>query len=271
MGFFSTLFGGPSKQQIGLAAREDTLASTMAANYNQQFGAQSEILKSLTGQLTPIANLGPNAQGYSPEELAAMNTQAINVSGAAVRNAQQATAGVLAGRGGGGTSGIVSGIEAQIKGSLASAGAQELAGAQNEITQRNYQTGRENFWAATHGEHALAGLYNPAEYGKLAGTETSEALSSENQIQAMRRASLMGPISLGRKALGVGLTGGMSLLAGKVPFMSTSPASPASGGIDSSLLAGKVPFMSTSPASPASGGIDSSLLGGGGGFDVLGA
>jgi hypothetical protein len=247
MGFFSTLFGGPSKQQVSLAAREDTLAATMAANYNQQFGAQSEILKSLTGQLTPIANLGPNQQGFSPEELAAMNTQAINVSGAATRNAQQATAGVLAGRGGGGTSGIVSGIDAQIRGSIASAGAQQLAGAQNEITQRNYQAGRENFWAATHGEHALAGLYNPTEYGNLASSTTQSALQDENQIQAARRASLMGPISLGMKALGAGLTGGASLLAGKVPFMPTSPYS------------------------SASGGIDSSLLGGGGGFDVLGA
>jgi hypothetical protein len=217
MGFFSDLFGGPSSQEKNLASRESNLAATMNQDFNQRFAGQSQVLQNLTGQLTPIAELGPNQQGFSAPELAAMNTQAINASAAATRNAQQTVGATLAGRGGGGGSGLVSGIDAQIRGSIASAGANELAGAQNEITQRNYETGRKNFWSATAGEDALAKAYNPAEYGSMASSTTQLALGDEQKIQAEKRAAAFAPLSLGMKALG-GVasfaTGGLSNLGG---------------------------------------------------------
>jgi len=207
MGFFTDLFGGPSRQQEQLASQQSSLAATLASNYGERFGQQSQIFQNLTNQLTPIANLGPSQQGFSPQELAALNTQAINASGAAARNAAQATGSVLAGQGGGGTSGLVSGIEAQIRGTEASAAANQLASAQNEIVQRNYETGRSNFWNATAGEHNLATAEAPQQYGSLAESTTQSALADENQIQKEKQAAAFAPIGLALKGVGAVMGG----------------------------------------------------------------
>ena len=213
MGFFSSLFGGggPTPQQEALAGQ----AASMSAVYNQAFQSQlaglTDVQNKLSSYLTPIANLGPNAQGFSAPELAAMNTQAINEAGAAARNAAMVTGTTLAGRGGGASSGIVSGIEAGIKGSEASAAASQLAAAQEAITQKNYDVGRQNFWNATAGEQALAGTFNPAAIGKVGVTAEQTALTAADQIQKEKQAAKAGPLGLLDTGLGF-LTGGLSNL-----------------------------------------------------------
>ena len=210
MSFFSTLFGGPSAQQNQLASQESSLAATMSAAFNQQLAGQSQILQNLNSQLTPIASLGPNQQGFSAPELAAMNTQAINSVGAAARNAQQSVGTTLAGQGNGGGSGLESGIQEAIKGSVASSAANELAGAQNDITQANYATGRQNFFNAVNGEQALAKAYNPEAFGGLASSTNQAALQDANQIQTEKQQGLNSLIGLGKGIL----TGGTSFITG---------------------------------------------------------
>ncbi len=207
MGFFSALFGGPSAQQKQLTGNEAGLAQSFTSAFNQQFKDQGQILQNLNSQLTPIANLGPNQQGFSPQELAAMNTQAINASGAAARNAQQAVAGSLAGRGGGGTSGLTSGIDQQIAGAVASSAANQLSGAQEDITQKNYEVGRDNFWKSTAGERSLASAYTPEAYGNLASSTNQSALQDENTLTAERKAAAFAPIGLAMKGVGAALGG----------------------------------------------------------------
>jgi hypothetical protein len=209
MGFFSSLFGGPSAQQQQLAANESNLATQMSQAFQSQLSDQKGVMDRLNQQLTPIANLGPNQQGYSPQELAAMNSQAINNAGAASRNAQQMVGNTLAGQGGGGSSGLVSGIQQQIRGTIASAGANQLANAQNLITEQNYATGRQNFESAVSGEHALAGLYNPEQFGNLASGTNQQALQDANQITQEKQAAAFAPLALGAKLIGGGLTGAM--------------------------------------------------------------
>lgn len=219
MGFWSDIFGGGSStQEQNLANSQANFAQTMQNSFSQQFGAQSGIMKNLNQQLTPVANLGPNQQGFSSAELSAMNSAAINNAGAAARNAQQSTGAVLAGQGGGGGSGLVSGIEAQIRGSEASAAANELAGAQNQIVQNNYVTGRQNFWQATAGENALAKDYNPEAFASEATTANNQAFNQADKIQ-QEKGSVLGDIGkivgLGGSLIGGALTGGVSnVLAG---------------------------------------------------------
>lgn len=216
MGFFSAIFGGPSQEEKRLAGNQSILATQMSQAFQKQFADQGQILKNLTNQLTPIANLGPNQQGFSPQELAAMNTQAINSSGAAARNAQQRVAGTLAGQGagmfagegGGSSSGLVSGIQQQIQGTIASNSANQLADAQNQITQANYETGRKNFWDSTTGEQTLAHQYNPAQFGDLASGANQLALKNEGQIQAEKRQAINSAVGLGLGVL-TGPVGGM--------------------------------------------------------------
>jgi hypothetical protein len=218
MSFFSDLFGGPSSQQQGLANNESSLAGQMSNAFTQQFGAQSSILQNLNNQLTPVANLGPNQQGYSPQELAAMNTQAINNSGAAARNAQQSVAGTLAGQGGGGGNGLVSGIQQQIQGTIASSAANNLASTQNQITQQNYNVGRQNFENAVSGEQNLARAYNPEAFGNLASSTNQSALQDANQIAQEKQAAAFAPLSLAAKLGGDVLTGGMGNLSSDSSF-----------------------------------------------------
>src|ERR1700676_3914805 len=97
MGFWSDIFGGPSSAEQGIATNEQSLGQSLGDAFHEQFGQQEGVLGNLNQQLTPIANLGPNQQGFSAQELAAINSAAINSAGAAARNAAQSTGGVLAG------------------------------------------------------------------------------------------------------------------------------------------------------------------------------
>jgi hypothetical protein len=217
MSFWSTLFGGPSSQEQQIAGNERSLAGAFQGAFSNQLAGQTNVLNNLGQQLTPIASLGPNQQGYNSAVLSAMNAAAINNAGAAARNAQMATGAVLAGRGGGGASGLTSGIEEQIRGSEASAAANQLAAAENQIVQNNYATGRENFWQSTAGEQNLARAYNPAEYGNLASSANQEAFKDASQIQK-EKGSVLGTIgkiagAVAGPALGF-LTGGLSNLGG---------------------------------------------------------
>lgn len=219
MGFFTDLFGGPSRQQQDLANSQATLAQTFSSNYAQRFGQQSTEFNALQGQLNPIAALGPSQMGWSPQLASAVSTQNINAAGAAARNAAQATGSVLAGRGGGGAgSGLTSGIEAQVRGSEASAAENQLSSSQLQATEANAAQGNKNFWDATAGEHALASAEAPQQYGSMADSAGQAALSDANQITQEKQSAAFAPIGLVGKAVGAGLgflTGGISnVLAG---------------------------------------------------------
>ena len=118
MGFFRTLFGGPTNEQKAQAGASANLANTMNNAFNQRLGTQNQIFSNLYQQLTPIASLGPGQRGGSPEQWAAENTLAVNNAAAAARNARQAVSTQLAGQGGGAGSGLTSGIQQQIAGTL---------------------------------------------------------------------------------------------------------------------------------------------------------
>jgi|SRR5665213_1179275 len=217
MGFFSDLFGGPTQQQKDLSNSQATLAQTFASNYGQRFGQQSQEFNALQGQLNPIAALGPSQMGWSPQLASAVSTQNINAAGAAARNAAQATGSVLAGRGGGGAgSGLTSGIEAQIRGSEASAAENQLSSSQLQATEANAQQGNANFWNATAGEKSLATAEDPSQFGDMAQKGGQLALQDANQIQQEKQAAAFAPIGLAENLLKTGagfITGGIGNLA----------------------------------------------------------
>jgi hypothetical protein len=151
-----------------------------------------------------------------------MNAQAINSAGAASRNAQQSAGNALAGQGiegiGGNSSGLVSGIQQQIQGTVASQSANQLASAQNQIVQANYETGRENFWNSTKGEQSLANAENPEPYGSMAQSSLGQAQASAAEIDRQKQARTDSWAGLAKGVIGAGLnvaTGGASGLASK--------------------------------------------------------
>ena len=152
----------------------------LQGDFNQNFGEQQSILGHLTSILSPIAEAGPDQQGFSPAELAARNTNAIDTTGANYANAERATQGELAGRGVPGAP--QSGIDQQIESSIASAGAGQLSNEENQIVAENYATGRQNFNNAVSGLGGVASQYDPNAYAGSANTANKNAFGEADEI-----------------------------------------------------------------------------------------
>jgi len=159
--------------------------------------------------LSPIVEAGPSQQGFSPEELAAKNTEALNTTGANYANAARAVQGKLSGRGS--DSGLASGIDQQIQGVLAGEAAGELSREQLSITDQNYAVGRRNFENAISGESALAKTYDPTAYSSQATNTLNTAFDESKVIQqqqsAKEKAIAGGITSLATDALTFGMGG----------------------------------------------------------------
>jgi len=206
------LFGGPSSQETGLANSAQSFSNVLQGNYGTAFGEQQSTLSSLNNEIQKIET-GQTGQGFSAQELAAKNTAAINNAGAASRNAQQAIGNFSAGQGGGGSSGIVSGVQEQLRAGAASSAANELSSAQNQIVQNNYQQGRINAQEAVGGLSSLAGQYGGAASGAESGaiSENENAFKDQSQIQ-QQKGQMMSEIG-GLVKSGVGIaSGGLSSL-----------------------------------------------------------
>jgi hypothetical protein len=177
---------GPSSQEQQLANQGQSFASMLQGNYATLFGQQQDVLNSINKSLSPILAAGPSQQGFSAQELAALNTQAINSAGAANRNAQQAVGNFTAGQGGGGSTGILSGVTGQLMSAVASQSANQLATAQNQITQADFAQGNNNYWKAQGGMDALAQGYSPntAQSGSISANQN--AFGEANQIQTQK-------------------------------------------------------------------------------------
>src|SRR6266853_1807253 len=109
---------GPSGAEKSLSGQTAAFGSTLQNDFNSRLKGQNDILDSLNRALSPIVDAGSSQQGFSPEELAAKNTEALNTTGANYANAARAVQGKLSGRGS--DSGLASGIDQQIQGTLAS-------------------------------------------------------------------------------------------------------------------------------------------------------
>src|ERR1700733_10672241 len=102
MSFVSAIFGGPSDAEKSAAATEGALGAEQSTAFQQQLSSAMGEQSAIARQLTPLANAGPSANGWSPAEAAAVSSQNINAAAAASRNARQSVGAQLAGAGGGG-------------------------------------------------------------------------------------------------------------------------------------------------------------------------
>lgn len=181
--------GGPSDTEISEQHELASFSSMLKSNYSTLFAEQKGVLDTINNSINPILTAGPNAHGMSGAELAARQATAVATSGAAAQQAEQAARLYSAGRGGGATSGVMSGIDAQIQGTIASQGAQAEASRLNQITAEDFQLGRENFWRAEGGASALAGELSPnaAMSGSLSGGQAAfgEAKTMADQSNQM--------------------------------------------------------------------------------------
>ena len=176
---------GPSGAQENIAGQTASLASTLSANYNKNFAAQAGVLQNLNNIFTPIAQAGPDQQGFGPQELAALSTAAGEGVGTNYSKASQALNNQLAVRGGG-SEALPTGARAALQGQLASAAANASSQAKLGIVKANYDTGRSQWQSATAGLNALANAYNPNAIAGEAGGTLNSAFGDATQIQNMK-------------------------------------------------------------------------------------
>lgn len=189
----------------------------MQGNYAQNFQEQQSVLNHLNSVLSPIVQAGPNQTGFSPSELAAFNTQAIDSTGASAANAERAIANETAGRSDSGNLAEAGNVQA-LKAGAASAAEGQLSNEELGITEANYATGRSNFNNAVGGELTVSGQQNPIGYAGAANTANQNAFGEETQInkeQNQEQADIAGGItSLAEGAIGgfgnLDTTGGSS-------------------------------------------------------------
>lgn len=210
---------GPSQQEKTAQAVQTDITSTLRANYNDYFSKQSGILDKLNGILTPIAQAGPDQQGWGADERAAINTQIGEGVGNNYAKASQALNNTLAARGGGNEM-LPTGARAALQGSLASSAANQISGEQLSATRANYDQGRANWQHAVGGLDALAGRYNPTAIGSEMSSSNSSAFNMADKIsqeQNQKEAEIAGGITslaMGGLTFGAGAMGGGGFAGG---------------------------------------------------------
>jgi hypothetical protein len=201
---------GPSQSEENLQQSETGFMNELYGNYQTNFAEQQQVLQHLNGVLSPIIQAGPNQTGFSPEETAALNTQAIDTTGAAAANAERSIANETAGRSDSGNTAIA-GNTAALEAGAGSAAEGQLSSEELGITEANYATGRSNFNNAVGAEEGVSGQFNPVATGGLANSANQNAFGEANQInqqQNQEEADIAGGIT----SLATGAIGGFENL-----------------------------------------------------------
>lgn len=196
---------GTSDNQKDVNQSQIDFYDNLTKQYGQVFGQSQAITGALTSAFQPILAAGPTQPGYNPAFSQSLNTSAAENIATNYAQAQRATAGILAARGGGNTL-LPSSTNANILAQNANQAAALRSQAQNQIVQQNYQQGYQNWNTAANVLGSTAGLLNPNAYSGQATSAGSEAASEANKIAAQSTSlwgSAIGALgSIGGAALG---------------------------------------------------------------------
>jgi hypothetical protein len=116
---------------------------------------------------------------------------------------------------GGGNELLPSGVDEQIKGSIASSAAADQASKNLAITQQGYERGYQKFLAATNALSGVGTQYNPLGYASM-GLQAGDSAFNSAKTIAMQDSAWTGMLgglvgSLG----GAAITGGFGLAGAK--------------------------------------------------------
>jgi hypothetical protein len=188
-------------QKSALAA-DSAFGSTLRQSYGTDFSEAQGIFNSLNGNLESVIAKGPGQQGETAEELAAQNSQAINTAAAANKQIQQSIgekasmSGAVPGVESGVTQAVRAGAEAQVENNLANTEA--------NITQKNYDIGREQYNTAVKEQAALP------QATMAPVTQAGEATTTANEVTGKEATDVQNSSSSW-----MGLVGGLASSAAK--------------------------------------------------------
>jgi hypothetical protein len=200
---------GASQQQEDLANSQQKFYDTMTSDYSKQFENQNAILGTLRSSLNPIIAAGPGQFGYTPGEVNALNSQAIQGTGQQYANLKKALSENQAAAGGGDVL-LPSGVAAQQQATLGSTAANQASSQLLGIQQAGYDRGYQTYESALGQLGGVAGMYNPNGVATGANTAGSAAATTANQVTQLNNAA--SPWNLVGGIIGGGLsafTGGL--------------------------------------------------------------
>lgn len=176
---------------------------TLMSSFQTAFAANQGILSSIIPKLTEMMN---NPQGFSPEELSLMKTKASDTVTAQTDAAQKAAGTYAASHGG---ADLGSGVQAQISGSIAGAGATEQERESSNIDIANEQERQQNYWRAIGGLQKTAEAENPTGYAGAANQSGDTTANLSRAVLASQQAGwqniggiISGVAGLGEAAVG---------------------------------------------------------------------
>jgi hypothetical protein len=184
---------GASPQQNQIEASQQSFANQMQQQATTIFGQGAAVYNDLFNTYSPIFQAGPGQQGFAPQELSSLNSQAITGVGQSYNNEKQAVGDQQAAQGGGRSvlpGGATTGPQLQLAENAGNQTASEL----NQITQANYAQGRQNWLTAANGLAGAGNAYSAAEgansgavgaYGAAAGTANQIAQENAGPLQAL--------------------------------------------------------------------------------------
>ena len=202
---------GASSGLKAAASAASTVASDAASEATTVFGASSTVFNNLIGGIQRIVTGGPSQQGMSAGEFNASQAAITQNTAALARNLKGAAGSAAAAIGGGNTVTPAGGTEASLLAAETSA-AEQGATAQNQLVQKNYDIGRQNYNQAVGEEMQLPNVFGTSTEATKAATGAQEANikgqqavdTSNNWWQPMVTAAAGGVSG----ALTGGLTGG---------------------------------------------------------------
>jgi len=209
---------GASNEQKQIEKKQAGWFDTAMNQAQQIFGNSSAAFQDLMNTFAPTVAAGPNQQGFSAPEEAALKSKAITESGEAYRDASTAVKEANAAAGGGNMA-LPGGAEIGRNIQVANAAAKNTANELNQIEQANWATGRENYNRATAGLAEAPNVFNPSTgAGSSATSSGSSAAETANKISEANNSWISGVTGALGGIVGGIATGGMKNLGEGVGF-----------------------------------------------------
>src|SRR5579863_1274728 len=170
------------KALAGIGTGQSNLFKTATQQGQAEFGAADTEFNDLTKAMNPIVAAGPDQPGWSAAESNAINSQTINQTAAAYKNAAVAVKGDIAGQGGGNIA-LPTGVNLGTEEALAEAGAQAESAGLSANTVANYKQGNEDWQFASKAVEASPEMFSTVNAATNAATNAGgEASKTEQAI-----------------------------------------------------------------------------------------
>lgn len=227
---------GPSQ---GSKTAANQIAQTSAAQSQQYqqavqqaqsiFGSSSNVFNQLMSSFSPVLAAGPGQEGYTPGQLANLNSQAITQTGQQYRNAAQA-AGERSAASGGGNALLPSGVTSANQAAIASQGAGTTANQLAQIRNDSANLGRQNWLSAAQVLGNAPGVFSPATSALGASTSAGNSAISGGQASFDAQNQLSQQSNWWQPLVGQVLGAGLSMATGGLSGLATQGLGSFTGG-----------------------------------------